>query len=206
MKRFVLILLLMQAAGSLCAQVRMRDIFAAAPDSIFPLLTKNNRLDCIDFVENKMTARVRNRLGDVAELRTLTDSYLLLQVSAHSTAEMRLLSDSLFCLIYTYQGPAPDSRVRFFDTTWKPLSVDCPQPRVEEFFASVPDSLQREVGFVQQSLAALRLVRIQASADEPVLTFSLQTSELEKKEREVAQRFVQPLRFRWDGAKFVRQP
>ncbi|MBQ2519531.1 MAG: DUF3256 family protein, partial [Bacteroidaceae bacterium] len=130
MKRFVLILLLMQAAGSLCGQVRMRDIFAAAPDSIFPLLTKNNRLDCIDFVENKMTARVRNRLGDVAELRTLTDSYLLLQVSAHSTAEMRLLSDSLFCLIYTYQGPAPDSRVRFFDTTWKPLSVECPQPRV----------------------------------------------------------------------------
>ena len=31
-------------------EVKMRDIFAQAPDSIFPLMTKNNKLDCIDFL------------------------------------------------------------------------------------------------------------------------------------------------------------
>ena len=29
-------------------QVALRDAFANAPDNLFPLLTRNNRLDCID--------------------------------------------------------------------------------------------------------------------------------------------------------------
>ena len=112
MKRIILLSLLGQMMClSMYSQVRMRDIFASAPDSVFPLLTRNNRLDCIDFIENKMPARVKNRLDNVVELLKLGDAYLQLRTSERSIVEMRLLSDSLMCLIHTYMGPAADSRV-----------------------------------------------------------------------------------------------
>ena len=109
MKGSVFFLFLAVSLSGLHAQTRMRDVFASAPDSVFPLLTRNNRLDCIDFVENKMPARVKNRLDEVVELQSLTDHYLCLRTSERSQVEMRLLSDSLFCLVNTYEGPAPDS-------------------------------------------------------------------------------------------------
>ena len=92
----------------------MRDIYAAAPDSIFPLLTKNNRLDQIDFRENNMPAVVKNRFDSRCELLALTDQYLKLQLSERCLVEMRLFNDSTFCMVETFLAPAPDSRIRFF--------------------------------------------------------------------------------------------
>ncbi|MCR4921737.1 MAG: DUF3256 family protein [Bacteroidaceae bacterium] len=230
MKRLVFFLFLAVSFSVLRAQTRMRDIFASSPDSVFPMLTRNNRLDCIDFIENKMPARVKNRLDDVVELLSLTDSYLCLRTSQRSQVEMRLLSDSLFCLVNTYEGPAPDSHIRFFNLKWQPVAVDLPKLCVKDFWAKsgqrglaesqsasslgdgsalseggIPDSLVQEADFVIRSLSDLMLVRIAPSPEEPVIIFSLQTSELTEKERELAQRFVQPLKFRWNGEAFVRQ-
>jgi len=188
------------------AQTRMRDIFASAPDTIFPLLTKNNRLDCIDFIENNMQAKVKNRLDDMAELTALTGEYLQMKISERSHVEMRMLSDSLFCLVNTYKGPASDSHVRFFDAHWHSVSLALPTPCLEEFWSDVPDSLQQEACFAQQSLAALTLIEIQVEKEEPVLVYTLQTSELVEKEKEVAQKYVHPLRFRWDGRAFQYLP
>ena len=73
MKKIFLSSLLFLVVLSSCAQVRMRDVFAQLPDSVLPLLTKNNRLDCIDFIENNMEARVKNRFNDHVVLEALTD-------------------------------------------------------------------------------------------------------------------------------------
>lgn len=206
MKRFLIsVFFVCVALAPAGAQLRMRDVFASAPDSVFPLLTRNNRLDCIDFAENGMQARVKNRFENVCELKKLTDEYMLMQLSERSTVEMRVLSDSLFCMIKTYRGPAPDSEVRFFDASWHPVSVAMPNLPVESFWTSVPDSLRTEATFVQRSLSDLKLVHVTISPSEPIITCTLQTSELERKDKELAQRFVQPLMFRWDGQKFVPQ-
>lgn len=186
------------------SQTKMRDIFSAAPDSIFPLLTENNRLDCIDFIENSMEARVKNRLEGNSELKSLTSDYLYMQVTAKSTVEMRLLSDSLFCLIQTYYGPAADSHIRFYDTLWNPVELEFSIPSVEEFWKPVPDSLKQEVAFVQRSLQDLFLLQISVSKEKNEFTFTLQTSELPTEEKEIAQQYVQPLIYKWNGQRLVR--
>lgn len=73
------------------AQPLMRDVFAAMPDSVLPLVTKNNRLDCIDFIENNMEAKVRNRADEYVTLETLTADYARFRTSAASFMEMKLL-------------------------------------------------------------------------------------------------------------------
>ena len=188
MKRIILLSLLGQMLClGMYSQVRMRNVFASAPDSVFPLLTRNNRLD------------------NVVELVKLNDAYLQLRTSERSVVEMRLFSDSLFCLIHTYMGPAPDSHVCFYDTAWKHVAVELPCPTIGDYWLAVPDSLAREADTAQRAMADLTLVHIEASDAAPTLTFTLQNGELEKKEREVAQRYVQPLVYRWDGISFVRQ-
>ena len=185
-----------------CTQARVRDIFASAPDSIFPLLTQNNRLDCIDFLENGMTAKVKNRFDETSELLKLTDDYLLLDVSSKSHVEILQLNDSIFCLVHTYLGPAPDSEIRFYKTDWTFQNIQAPKPSVLEFWKAVPAEDERTARFAQAFQTQQMLVEITIDASNKELIYTLNTSELFKKEKEVAQQYVQPLRYRWDGQVF----
>ena len=168
--------------------VFIRDIYAEAPDSIFPLLTKNNRLDQIDFRENNMQAVVKNKFDDHSELLVLSDKYLKLQLSEHCVVEMRLLSDSTlasssnadlrFCMVQTYSAPASDSRIRFFDTSWNELPQTMERPSVDEFLSEDVDIDAR------LALQALPLIKASLSESDDSITFELQTSELTREQRQ----------------------
>ena len=203
MRTFILIMLAMSGFSAF-SQTKAKDVFAAAPDSIFPLLTTNNRLDCIDLIENNMKATVKNKLEQKVEMTTLTDSYLQIKPSERSVVEIKMLNDSVFCLINTCLGPAPDSRISFFTRGWKPYETTFPMPHATDFWASVPDSLAREANFAQRSLEDLLLIQISADKENTELTLTIQTSELSGKEKEIAQKYVQPLRYRWNGKGFTR--
>lgn len=205
LKRIVFIALAWLTCLSGQAQLTIRDIFAAAPDSIFPLMTQNNRLDCLDFKENNMQARVKNLLDQYTEMTDLTENYLRIQMTRHSTVQMRLLSasDSIFCLISTYLGPTPDSRITFYRSDWTPIQTDAPQPQVEDFWNPVPDSLKQAARFTQMSLRDLTLISIDANAEkDATLTFTLQTSELAGEEKKMAEEYTHPLVYRWNGKDF----
>ena len=77
--------------GCAMAQPLMRDVFAAMPDSILPMVTRNNRLDCIDFIENNMEAKVRNVADEYVTLEALTKDYARFRTSAAAVMELKLL-------------------------------------------------------------------------------------------------------------------
>lgn len=203
MRTFILIMLAMSGLSAF-SQTKAKDVFAAAPDSIFPLLTTNNRLDCIDLIENNMKATVKNKLEQKAEMTALTDSYLQIKPSERSVVEIKMLNDSVFCLINTCLGPAPDSRISFFTRGWKPYETTFPMPHATDFWASVPDSLARDASFAQRSQEDLLLIQISADKESTELTLTIQTSELSGKEKEIAQKYVKPLRYKWNGKDFTR--
>ena len=181
MKRIILLFILhssLFALHSLLAQERIRDIYAEAPDSIFPLLTKNNRLDQIDFRENNMQAVVKNKFDDRSELLVLTERYLKLQLSERCTVEMRLLSDSTFCMVQTYSAPVPDSRIRLFDTAWNELPLNIERPSVDDFLSEDVDIDTR------LALQALPLIKASLSENDDSLTFELQLGELTRGQRQ----------------------
>jgi len=180
MKKFLLLLFLSVVCCQLSvvkAQTRIRDIYAEAPDSIFPLLTKNNRLDQIDFRENNMKADVKNKFEDHSELLVLNDKYLKLQLSKHCLVEMRLLNDSTFCMVQTYNAPASDSQIRFFNTSWNELPQTVERPSVDEFLGEDVDI------DVRLALQALPLIKASLSENNETVTFELQTSELTKEQK-----------------------
>ena len=182
MRRLVFFLFILSMFNVQCsilnAQTRIRDIYAEAPDSIFPLLTKNNRLDQIDFRENNMKADVKNKFEDHSELLILSEGYLKLQLSKHCIVEMRLLNDSTFCMVQTYNAPASDSQIRFFDTSWNKLPQTVERPSVDEFLSEDVDI------DVRLALQALPLIKASLSENSETVTFELQTSELTLEQRQ----------------------
>lgn len=128
MKRLTILLLIASVAVLSEAQITMRGLIIAMPDSILPLLTQVNREDCVDFLEAGMKARVTNRFDATSELTTLTSDYACWQYTAGSVYEMKLLplSDTLqvLCMTHRLLSPVCDASVRFYDGQWTPLSAE----------------------------------------------------------------------------------
>ena len=188
----------------------MRTLLVAMPDSILPLLTKNNRMDCVDFVDSKMKAEVKNRLGEVSELKVLTKDYLLLQMTSQSTVEMKLLSvnDSakVVCVVRTVCAPVCDSAVEFYDISWKRLKtadyIAC--PLVDSFFRNpaqtdLPYQLFREKADVD-------LIKASLSVERAVIRFEYTTPDyLSEDDREKIRPYLRkdPLVYSWTEGKFT---
>ncbi len=96
MKKLLLTLLSVLLLTPAEAQsLTIRDVFSSMPDSLLPTLTKNNRLDLIDFFEAKMKAEVTNRLEGSAELLALSSDSLSLRTSKAQTVTLYLISTEM---------------------------------------------------------------------------------------------------------------
>lgn len=113
------------------AQQEMRQVFKNMPDSLTPSMTKNNRLDCIDFLDSNMKAEVQNAFGGRSELLVLTDRYARLRQSDALQTELRLLdveqpidgSQQIVCVVQTYGTDVRESTVSFYSLSWRELSA-----------------------------------------------------------------------------------
>ena len=201
MKKILLFSAFLFAAVSSVAQVRMRDVFAQLPDSILPLMTRNNRLDCIDFIENGMEARVKNKFNDQVVLEALTEDFLLIRTSESSTVEMKLMplgSDTLICVNRTYLGPTEDSEVKLYNTNWC-FVRNVQRPEVSEFLITV-DSIRPwtpemadTMDMICGDATNLPLIKASLSAESSEIQWVLQSNEFSKEIKKVADRYLQPV-------------
>lgn len=202
MKRTALIVFLLALASGISAQLRMRDILAQLPDSVLPLTTRNNRLDCIDFIENGMEARVKNLFGDQVVLDSLTEDFMVLRTSEASCVEMKLFAegtDTLICVNRIYMGPVADSEVKVFDTSWSFVRT-VPRPDVARFVRSVGDiqpwteEMADTMRMVRAEAEFLPLMRATLRSASPGIVWTLQTSEFSKDIKKVAEKYLQPVK------------
>ncbi len=123
------LLLLSLSAG---AQQTVGELFKTMPDSLMPLLTTNNRLDMIDFLDAKMKALVVNKLEGESEMTSLTADSLSVRVSNSEMVRLYLVPTSVAydsCqqvlrmekdYFLPYSG-STETVVHFFTVRWKPL-------------------------------------------------------------------------------------
>ena len=188
----------------------MKSVFLAMPDSMTPLLTKVNKEDCIDFLASGMKAEVRNRFDQPAEMKELTEDYVLMQTSAVGTLEMKLLpvndSTKVVCLVKTVCASACDSEIRFYTSDWK-QELDQKEylqlPDAGVFFLP-KDSLAEEDVLIRQK-ADMHLMKASLSKDNPTLTFIYTTPDYlnqEDKDKMLPQLNQSPVVFEWKDGKF----
>ena len=94
----------------------IKELWIAAPDSLFPYLDKAKRLELVDVRETK------NKLDGISKLDTLTSSFMQVSLNKLTQVQMKLLpvdGDTLICMVKTYMLPESDSEVVFYDTNWR---------------------------------------------------------------------------------------
>ena len=126
MYKKTLLLLLLFVAGLGAQAQTMREVVKQMPDTIVPLLTRNNLLDFPDYIDSQMKAELTNRLMGTSEMLQLTDDYTAIQLSKSSTLQLKLLPQGkkkIICLVrtYTVNDSIGDSQIQFYTTAWKPL-------------------------------------------------------------------------------------
>ena len=183
MKRLLLTICYISFVLGCTAQPLMRDVFAAMPDTVLPLVTKNNRLDCIDYIENHMTARVRNKVHEYVTLEALTSDYARFRTSTAAVMELKLLptsdSTAVLCMVTTAEAGeketpryVEDSNIRLLNADWSSLPADSPvsvasvkQARESDGFyvTEVADSIRFAVKRAQASLKSFRPVCLRLS-------------------------------------------
>ena len=205
------ILLTLWCFGAISAAAQdMKSVFIAMPDSICPLLTQVNKEDCIDFLDSNMKAEVTNRFGNKAEMKALTDDYVLVQTSSASTLEMKLLpvNDSIkvICMVKTVCASASDSDVHFYASDWsKKLDAEefLKLPAASAFY--LPADSETEESVLIKKKADMHPMKASLSKDDASLTFIYTTPDyLNKEDREKLLPYLrkEPVVYQWSEGKF----
>lgn len=205
---FIVLVGMIMCSGIADAQVKMRDVFAELPQEVLPLMTKNNRLDCIDFIENNMQARVRNTLDEYVTLEALTDNYLKLTTSSSGQIELLLLPADISYLIVLVRtsivDQTHDSSIEFYTPDWNqlPTSHYYTMPELDEFFSTNPSTDEQKQAY--QELADYHPVSISIEPKELSLELTLQNYDIEVRKHASIADIVRTVVMQWDGAHFVR--
>ncbi|MBR5828616.1 MAG: DUF3256 family protein [Bacteroidaceae bacterium] len=204
-KIFIILAVMFCCAGQeLCAQ-GMRSLFLNAPDELFPLLTRNGRADCVDYIDAGMEATVANVLGGVCRMKVLTDDFVEIEPSGASSMQVRMLpagGDTLLCVVNTVKAEAADSRISFYTKGWEkvPAKGLFEAPAIKDFFVSA-DSAALYV-----DRCDIYLVRLALSKDENTLTAEYTMPDyMAESDSALIKPLLCRIVYRWNGKKFVRE-
>lgn len=127
------------------------DLFALEPGNIFPLLTRTNRLDMVDYYNSGQQVAVSNNLAGEAMLLELDSTYLKVQTSPSRVVEMRMRmagKDTVVTVIETVLTPVPDSRLTQWNAHWQRYTSDklFAMPGIDDFIVGkMPKELRADL-------------------------------------------------------------
>lgn len=135
MRKLTLAILTVLCLSVKAQVVTMSEVFIQMPDSLMPYLTKNNKLDMVDFVNANMKAEITNKLDGLSTMLKLDSTYLKIQMNEAVAVEMKLLKSAdilpdssqwVVCLLQTIGCGSSESRVEFYSSKWNKLNIKNP--------------------------------------------------------------------------------
>lgn len=165
LRKLVLLLTGVMSFAFVSAEAQdMKTVFLSMPDSVMPLLSKDNRADFVDFLANKMQAKVKNAYDEYSYMDTLTADYAFIRLTPSSNVTLKLLpvtdTTKVVCMIHTYRADASDSKITFYDTTWhrRDTSSFLSMPGTEDFLSGSSVKDEDSLRLAKSKLDATMLV------------------------------------------------
>ena len=127
------------------------DLFTSEPGNVFPLLTRTNRLDMVDYYNSGQQVAVPNNLVGESQLVELDSTYLKVKSSDSRVVEMlmrRVGKDTVITVIETVMTPVPDSRLTQWNVHWQRYTSDklFSMPAIDDFIVrKMPSELRLDL-------------------------------------------------------------
>ena len=132
-RRAISVVMVLLTALQLSATT-IKELWIAAPDTLFPYLDQAKRSELVDFWEMKqkgqspetngvggLKVETKNKLDGVSTLDTLTSNFMQVGLNKSTRVQMKLVEengDTLICMVKTISLPEGDSEVAFYDKGW----------------------------------------------------------------------------------------
>lgn len=205
MKKQLLSLTLMLGALGAFGQTTAADLFTSAPQSVFPLLDHNTRLDMVDYYRNGMSNPSQNQLDGRSSITEMTPESLTVKMtdsSAMQIVDLKGSNGDVVAVISTVATPGLDSTIKFFDTNWNPLPT-------EQYFTK-PDlkgwltdsGKQHEMDIDMQVPFMLASYRIDPATSTLTLTNNLSRFLDKEIYDDLSEYFIPTLTYSWTGKGF----
>ncbi|MDE6651479.1 MAG: DUF3256 family protein [Paramuribaculum sp.] len=204
---FAVAFMLLLGAGAAFAQLSASRAFAEAPQTVFPLLDHNTRLDMIDYFNSGMTTPSKNAMDGKSRITALSPVKLEISMTDASTYELAVLptsdGDSVIALITTVATPAPDSQMAIFSKDWSRnlTNTAFSKPTLADWLT---DEGKDNIGEVE-GIVPFLLVSYSYNPDTQKLEITNNTAKFVSPElyELVAPSLKKTMSFSWNGSKFV---
>jgi len=210
MKKNIISILLVFSVIMAEAQ-RMDEVFIKMPDDIVIQLEEAWRKDLVEIYKSGKPAVLENTMQGKSTLQKLTDDYLLLQSTEHSSVELKLLplvnNTFIICMVETVFAPVADSRISFYTTEWQPLLSDgLYTPVTEKMFVKVEEELsQSELSIAPAPGSAIFLVKYNLGVENATLTVEYTTPQYfdeENRDKMQALLKTESIVYKWNSGRF----
>ena len=121
MKKYIIGLLLL--AGSISGYSQVKDYLKVMPDSVLPILSHNNILDFIDFIDSGVKAEVTNKMQGKSVMTYLGKTLATFQLTNQTKADVKLFpkgTDDVLIYVVTTSvtDSLADSSVNVYNSDW----------------------------------------------------------------------------------------
>lgn len=180
------------------------DMFMSMPDSLFPYLTQEQRVELVKLkqVDTSTSAVLRSVFNCSVSLDSLEAACMTVNIDSTMTIEMARLAtvsgDSLYCLLQTVSAPERETVASIYNKVWEKVSdvdwTDVP-------LLNRPDTMSDKEFANRTSLIEFRMVEARLeNADTIVL--KLNVPMLSSEDKRLLRDILVQRRMRWDGEKY----
>ena len=135
MKKLINILFLVFFTTQILHAQRIEQVFVQMPDVLNPVISRQQRVELLEFFKAEMGDSIRNRFGTQTRLLKLDaeNNHIVLQNTDISTIEIKLIphrNDTIIGFIRTVCSQICQSSISFFNLRWQPrvdISFTFPQ-------------------------------------------------------------------------------
>lgn len=187
------------------------EVFTEMPVSVLDLLDRSTRLDMLDYAAADSVYDATNLLDGVSRLRTLTDSYALVELTDVSTLQIKLLPHkklgTVIMTLYTVGSPdkALDTGIQFFDAGFRPLKTAdlFPALKTKDFFNTADREAVREL----EARLPFPSYKMTASPFDATVAVDLTVpTDIDTADRDALLSHIAPPRvLSWNGSRFKMQ-
>ena len=148
MKRLALILVL----TALCLGLHARtaaDFFVDAPQSVIPLLDRNERLDMLDYYRSQLPPKTTDAVGTPVHIDSESESLVTLSSADSAATQLGVITqgaDTLIVVIETLPISIGDSRVTLYRPGWQPYSKSpVLEPTLSDWLTKEGNARRKEI-------------------------------------------------------------
>lgn len=193
----------------------IEDKYVNMPDALNPTLTKQNRLELVEYYKAHQSDSIANKFGNQVYLLSLDtlNERIVVKNTASTTFEMKVLnledSTKVIGIIRTVCAPVCLSSVEFYDMKWNSIPIEFKMPEAVEWLVEKNIPADKIDTLWVKNVLGISFISLSFSSENQLIVATNNTLDfLSDADRKIITPFItdKPILFKLKGRTWVQKP